>query len=722
MSSGKSILSMKVKVLGLSLGAMAIASAIGAVAMNEGAHLQEAQALDGFAARAGNLSEQIAAQFFERYGDVQAFALNTTLKRGTDIERAALLDDLVRLYGIYDVVLLVDAKGQFVASNRVAPGGKTVNVDALRATNYAGTPWFQAAINGQFTEDAKRGFTGTHFEDVHLDPIIKSALGNDELSTGFSTTLKDDKGKVVGVITNRANLRWMEGELSVSFSALVSEKVPDAWITVVNKDGVLVGDFDPKEIKDGIFKRDLEHLLKRNLADESAAARRAVAGGVGHAIERDREGIDQAVGFRHIDSAKWIPSIGWSVVVYAPAKTVMASIETMEKIYGISIFASFLVIGLAVWILARRIAGRFVAVSDKLKEAAELTQSTASKLTEAAHVVAEASTEQSAATQETVSSMSEISSMIAQTNQNIRECTEIADGVTSKSEQGNQVMRRLAAAMDALSQANGQLKGMADIINEVSAKTMVINDIVFKTQLLSINASIEAARAGQHGKGFSVVAEEVGNLAQMSGNAAKEIQVLISDSQKQVGQIIEVTQARAREGQNVSTDALSAFSDIASGVQAMNSRLQGVAQATREQELGIQQINVAMGQMDVTTQRNSAASTRANELASELGSQSQRTYRVMRALRTLVLGSGERQAAAKRDVIDEIVGDAADLRSVGSSASATAQHVQAPSGLEEAQLASLSGRLAKRLGDVPAGAADESEGLDADSPEFKKTA
>lgn len=71
--------------------------------------------------------------------------------------------------------------------------------------------------------------------------------------------------------------------------------------------------------------------------------------------------------------------------------------------------------------------------------------------------------------------------------------------------------------------SNKKITEITKVISEVAAKTQVINEIVFKTKLLSFNASVEAARAGDQGRGFSVVAEEVGNLAKMSGDAAKEI-------------------------------------------------------------------------------------------------------------------------------------------------------------------------------------------------------
>jgi methyl-accepting chemotaxis protein len=75
-----------------------------------------------------------------------------------------------------------------------------------------------------------------------------------------------------------------------------------------------------------------------------------------------------------------------------------------------------------------------------------------------------------------------------------------------------------------------EIESVTETMAEIREKAKMINDIVFQTKLLSFNASVEAARAGEHGKGFAVVAEEMGNLARASGEAAKEIEVILNSS------------------------------------------------------------------------------------------------------------------------------------------------------------------------------------------------
>jgi methyl-accepting chemotaxis protein len=246
--------------------------------------------------------------------------------------------------------------------------------------------------------------------------------------------------------------------------------------------------------------------------------------------------------------------------------------------------------------------------------------------------LAQSATEQAAAVQQSVASMTEMSSMIAQTTDSSSESLTHIRRMAERTEDGNRIMERLASSTEAINQANSQLGEMVDIIDEISAKTSVINDIVFKTQLLSFNASIEAARAGQHGRGFAVVAEEFGNLAEMSGQAAKDIQALLETSKKQVTDLVGMTHQRVSDGQTVSKEALSIFNEISRETNNITRQIQRISDASREQQVGVQQTSTAMNEMDQAAQRSSQLASETLRSAADLSEQSKRLTGIMQGL------------------------------------------------------------------------------------------
>ena len=317
----------------------------------------------------------------------------------------------------------------------------------------------------------------------------------------------------------------------------------------------------------------------------------------------------------------------------------LGSFRSKMKWMLISSFLLLMPVLLLVFFVTKSISRPLNIIMKRLNSGADHISDVANQVLDSSNSLAKSSGDQAAAVQETVASTAEMSSMISQTAEYAKESLGLANKVSERTEEGGRIMERMVAAMESIQQANNQLQEMANIINEISTKTAVINDIVFKTQLLSFNASIEAARAGQHGRGFAVVAEEVGNLAEMSGNAAKEIQVLLDDSKKQVNDIVEGTRERVTEGQKVSREALETFSDIAKDVYNISSQIQSINDATREQESGVKQTTIAMNQMDGSSQDNNQVALQASQLANQLTVEASKLIQITKAMKVLVVGS-----------------------------------------------------------------------------------
>ena len=185
--------------------------------------------------------------------------------------------------------------------------------------------------------------------------------------------------------------------------------------------------------------------------------------------------------------------------------------------------------------------------------------------------------------------------------------------------------------MSKISDSNEQSDGLVDIINEIGAKTEVIDEIVFQTKLLSFNASVEAERAGEHGRGFAVVAQEVGNLAQMSGKAAMEIAGIVQNSTSKAGQIIKENSNRVTEGTRIVRDILTQSETVAQSSSK-------ISEASNEQSRGISQIGIAIENINSATQKTASIAEDAASSSMTLNQQSSNLIRYVNEMHGYISG------------------------------------------------------------------------------------
>ncbi|MDO9183913.1 MAG: methyl-accepting chemotaxis protein [Bacteriovorax sp.] len=213
-------------------------------------------------------------------------------------------------------------------------------------------------------------------------------------------------------------------------------------------------------------------------------------------------------------------------------------------------------------------------------------------------------------------------------------------------------------------EGNHKIREIVVVINEISEKTKVINDIVFQTKLLSFNASVEAARAGEHGKGFAVVAEEVGSLAIMSGNAAKEIfdmlsasivkvQSIVSETQSEIESLMKSSTIKIDNGISIAGECNVALDKIATNIEVVNSLVTEVVNASKEQELGVQQIAVAMGEIEKSTNFNSATSRETLEYSYGLTAQSKELMKIVSDLESEIYGLSSATVAQAQSFVED---------------------------------------------------------------------
>lgn len=197
---------------------------------------------------------------------------------------------------------------------------------------------------------------------------------------------------------------------------------------------------------------------------------------------------------------------------------------------------------------------------------------------------------------------------------------ELAASAREQAEQGGAVVRR---AITAMGEINGASTQIGDIIG-------VINDIAFQTNLLALNAAVEAARAGEQGRGFAVVASEVRNLAQRSGEAAKQIKGLIDNSVERVS-----------DGVQLVNDSGARLAEIVSSVKKVNDIIAEIATASTQQSAGIDQVAAAVAEIDQGTQQNAALVEQTAAASKLLSEQAEQMQSLVVNLRT---SAGEERA------------------------------------------------------------------------------
>ena len=245
--------------------------------------------------------------------------------------------------------------------------------------------------------------------------------------------------------------------------------------------------------------------------------------------------------------------------------------------------------------------------------------STASSQVEAAsQALAEGTTEQAASIQETSSTLEETSSMIQQNNENTKQAVVMAKNAKDYAQKSNKEMAVMMKSMDDLKQSS----------NEIAKIIKVIDEIAFQTNLLSLNAAVEAARAGDAGKGFAVVAEEVRNLAQRSAQAAKDTASIIENN-------ISLSENSVVIARNVN-ESLNQIDDEARKVSEL---LEEISTATDEQARGINEINKAIQQMERVVQSNSATADESATASGALAGQAANVNGIVHSLIKLIEGA-----------------------------------------------------------------------------------
>jgi len=237
--------------------------------------------------------------------------------------------------------------------------------------------------------------------------------------------------------------------------------------------------------------------------------------------------------------------------------------------------------------------------------------------------------QQAGSLEETASAMEELTSTVKQNADNARQANQLAVTASEVAVAGGNVVGQV---VDTMGSINDSSKKIVDIIG-------VIDGIAFQTNILALNAAVEAARAGEQGRGFAVVASEVRSLAQRSAAAAKEIKILIDDSVSKVD-----------VGSKLVEQAGTTMEEVVNSVRRVTDIVGEITAASHEQSQGIEQINLAITQMDEATQQNAALVEQAAAAAQSMQEQAGRLSEVVSVFKLDERAALSKPAASKRTV------------------------------------------------------------------------
>ena len=629
------------------------------------------------------VSDRLSRTLFERYGDVQAFAINPAARdKGNwnkftdDNTLVRAMNDYAKCYGFYNVMMLTDATGKVVAVNSHDGTGKAIDTKRFRDRSYANAAWFKNVILGKFSTEKGFACDGTFVEDVHFNAELGEVYGGSVPALTFSAPVMDEAGKLVGVWHNIADFSIVEEIVQDTYTHMRDSGFKAGTVTLVGADGLIWADYNPSVTGKAEYVRNPDMIGRFNLVNALPAAAKAIHNESGFAdTKHARTGEMMATGYAGRNAALGFAGMPWGVLVRVPVGEALVLHHSIVTSLVVGLVISSVLclvgIGVAIRILFRPIRATVSSLKNISEGEGDLTQKldesrpdetgelalyfnkfcgqmrdVIAEVLDSASDVAAAATEISANSEQLAVTVREqqaktnqISAAVEESSSSVAEVARRSGDATSSAQQAGEHARvggeEVGKTIGTIERISNDVQAIAADIGALGKRSEqigsivdTINDIAEQTNLLALNAAIEAARAGEHGRGFAVVADEVRKLAERTQHATGEIGESIQAIQTETLRAVERMNKgshEVREGVDQARSAGQTIGRIVTSSHEVTDMIKSIAENARQQASAADEISRSVAgiaelsaQFTASTGQTAAATTQLSAKAETL--------------------------------------------------------------------------------------------------------
>jgi len=622
-----------------------------------------------YQAVAEGLANTIQQSLEERYIDAQTMSRNRILRDRTlwyqpgneANEIVQVLNEYVQTSGAYHLIQVVDREGQLIAVNDRDSQGQPIRTEGLYGESFRSRVWFQALQQNGMDSTSESPLSQTSagtrvfVEDVAVDRDVKAIFPNESgLTVGMSVPLYDGE-EVIGYWTQRMKYSLVERIVQQAYQRLKKVGFAGAELTLQNSQGFTILEYAPSVHQNDDVVHDLENILFRtNLAQLGLeAAQSAVQGQSGFLtnFHPGKQGM-QVIGFSHLQEGKGFQGLHWSILVQIPEEEAFKQVGEKTNKTLLEMFLGLIaVIPIGLW-MGRKVISRLkpfwevaakasggdlthrvpVTTQDELGQMGEAmnhlldqlngmllqTQEVAHSLSQASgqlsdvgHQVVQVSRSQVNQAMQVAASVETMASTAEDMARNTQGLASAATKVNESAVRGGEIVSSSIQGMESVSnriqESAGRIQALGQRSQEIGDIIGVIEDIAEQTNLLALNAAIEAARAGEQGRGFAVVADEVRKLAERTGKATKEITTVIESVQQGTTEAVHSMEAGTKEahsGMALAREAGIRLTEIVKGVQRVVDMIQIFAESTQQQSQVSGELSSSIQQVAQLSQEN----------------------------------------------------------------------------------------------------------------------